>query len=103
MDLSWMALLPSSDPCDQQSSSQSYLLEIADVLSNPSVPAAHTAGVACRRLQMTERGYAVPQVKRDDSETDGSIAGVLIFCGIGLALTVFAALFGWYDSSMPMF
>jgi hypothetical protein len=54
-------------------------------------------------MSITERGYVVPQVKRDDSETDGSITGVLIFCGIGLALSVFAALAGWYDSSMPMF
>ncbi len=40
--------------------------------------------------------------KTSDSES-GSIAGVLIFCGIGLGLSVFAAFANWIELPQPIF
>ena len=47
---------------------------------------------------------SVPQAPpRRDAEHDNSINGVLIFSGIGLALTALAAIFQWLELPPPYF
>jgi hypothetical protein len=43
------------------------------------------------------------QGTKQATEPDNSIGGVLIFCGIGLALTVLAAIFQWLELPPPYF
>jgi len=42
-------------------------------------------------------------MKPGSARGDGSIGGVLIFCAIGLAISILAAIFGWLDLPEPMF
>ena len=43
------------------------------------------------------------QVPEQATERDSSITGVLIFCGIGLSLTLLAAIFQWLELPPPYF
>ncbi len=40
---------------------------------------------------------------RTTESEDGSIAGILIFCGIGLGLSIFAAFANWIELPAPIF
>jgi hypothetical protein len=65
------------------------------------------ASIATRVIWPTSGAPQAPfrraQVPEQVTEHDNSITGVLIFCGIGLSLTVLAAIFQWLELPPPYF
>lgn len=61
------------------------------------------AATATRALWPKSSASRVPARRQRAAERDGSIAGVLIFCGIGLGLTVIAMLFQWLEMPPPYY
>jgi hypothetical protein len=61
------------------------------------------ASIATRVIWPTSGAPQAPFRRAQVTEHDNSITGVLIFCGIGLSLTVLAAIFQWLELPPPYF
>jgi hypothetical protein len=71
-------------------------------IATPEIwPTSSAPAAPFRRAQGTIQG--IKRGTKQATEHDNSIGGVLIFCGIGLALTVLAAIFQWLELPPPYF
>lgn len=61
------------------------------------------ASTATRVIWPTTSAPQAPLRRAETTEHDNSINGVLIFSGIGLALTALAAIFQWLELPPPYF